>query len=277
MVDSATPTDTPASSWHDGLDADMVSTVTNRGLDKMPADQAARELVKSYRNLERMQRTPADQLLRLPKQDDPVDLENFWRRLGKPEKAEDYAFEDVEFQNDAEKTQRFKEVARKTAQELHMPKDMAEKMVAAIFGWGEKESEEAEVTARAGQKAEEVELFQAWGSPNSPTYRANAFLVDKALADLNIDQDTADAMRNVIGLKRFMEVFHKIGQSLGEDKFVGGDGGVSGVARGPLSAQDSKSSLAELKKDPSWRQRFLKGDKQALLQFQNLTRAQMSP
>lgn len=272
MADTDTTT---TSTWLDGLEPDAVGSIQNRGWDKLPADQAARELVKAYRNLEKIQRTPADQMLRLPKQDDPQDVENFWRRLGKPEKAEEYEFGDINWDNDSDKTARFKEVARKVAAENHMPKEMAEKMVRAIFDWSDQESTQSEDAVRAKHKAEEQELYQSWGTPNSPTYRSNAFLVDRALTDLGISQDDADAIRDRIGLKPFMEMFHRIGQAMGEDKFVTTDGSY-GVARGPMTREQAATALTNQKSDPQFRQKVLKGDKMAWQQMQDLIRARMA-
>jgi hypothetical protein len=267
-----TPTPTPEDHWSKGLDAETVGFLQTRGWDKLDATAVTGEAIKAYRNASKMMGAPPDQLLRLPREDDVADRQAFWRRLGAPEKADDYKFEGLEWE-DAEKTSRFAETIRKTAVELNIPKEMAERLAKSFYDWGAKETADGEAQQAISRQGEERELYQSWGAPDTPAYKANEFIVNRAMESLGIDKQTGDALRDQLGLAPFMKMMHRVGSALGEDKFVSADIPAGGGARAPLTREQVASRLEDLKADQGWRDRLFKGEKNAKREFEDLTRA----
>jgi hypothetical protein len=268
----APPEQTDQPNWTEGLDSDTVGFLQNRGWDKLSANEATQEAIKAYRNAQKLTGAPPEQLLRLPKDDaDLGEKQAFWRRLGAPDKPDGYDFTGMEW-DDADKTARFTEAIRKTAVELNIPKEMTERLAKSFYDWGAKETSDGEAQLTIRRQGEERELYQAWGEPNSPTYRANNFIVDRALEKLGIDQPKAEALRAELGLKGFAEMFHRIGQAMGEDKFVTADPPGSGN-RMPMTREQIEARLNDLKTDASWRERLFKGDKAVKQEFLDLTAA----
>lgn len=260
----------PADSWTTGLDEELAGHIANRGWNKLSAKDAAVEAVKAHRSAEGLLRTPKERLLVLPREDDEAGAVDFWKRLGAPEKPEEYDFSGMAWEDDG-KTQRFSDAFRKTAVELRIPKTMAERMVNTFREFAEAETTNGEAAIAAQHAAEERELYKDWGEPNTPTFRSNYFLVDKAMETLGMSKEVGDAIRSQIGLAKFAQMMHKVGTALGEDRFVTIDPASTGV-RQPMTRNQAVARLNDLKTDKDWGKRLLSGDKVAKQEFEDLTR-----
>lgn len=266
-------TPTQEDTWTTGLDGETVGFLQSRGWDKLDAKEAAGEAIKAYRNAAKLMGAPPDQIVRLPREDDLQDRQQFWRRLGAPEKPEDYDFSGIDWNADAEMTKRFTDAVRATAVELNVPKEMAERLARTIYDWSAKETTDAESQMTIRRDGELRELYASWGGPDTPTYKANQFLVDRASQTLGIDKETGDAIAETIGLAKFSRLMHQVGLALGEDKFVTTDAPTAGGTRGPMTREQMMNRLAELKSDKDWSARLFKGDKDVKREFDDLTRA----
>ena len=102
----------------EGLSEENKSFVANKGFKTFD------DVVTSYINLEKYQGVPADKLIRLPDENNADEVNVFYKKLGRPDKAEDYKFEIAQGQDDA--------IAKAIAPELFKI-GLSQKQAAAIY------------------------------------------------------------------------------------------------------------------------------------------------
>lgn len=257
----------PGDQWYAGADPETTGWLQNRGWDKIDAKTAALNAVKSYREAEKHIGAPPDQLLRMPK--DAADTENWgklYAKLGVPEKAEGYEFKDLKFSDgselDAEVATRLRTIAHENKMTPAAAKAMASSLV--------KMMDEAE----AGESADYTRLLENekgtlrtnWGGNAA----SNMVIAQNAAAKLGVEPDALKALEKTVGYSKVMDMFRKIGVTMGEDRFIGG--GPGGNPNLGMSAQQAGAELETLMSDTAWISKFENGDKSARQQFDNLTR-----
>ncbi len=244
------PPVTPPATWYAGLDAEHVGHVQSRGWDKLDPTAAALEAVKAHRSAAVMIGTPADQILKLPKDaSDEAGWKSTWQRLGAPDKPEGYKFEGID--NPA-----FTDKMREAAAKLNVPVAMAEAMAKAAFehNVGVTAAKVAETSAL--QAAELAKLAENWGAPGTTRFETNKFVADRTMERLGVTKDVAAKMTEGMGGAAVSELFRTIGVGMGEDTFVR-DPGPGG--RDMMTRDQAVARQAELERDPAWRGRYLAG------------------
>lgn len=279
MPDPTPPTNTPDNTppaWYSSLDAEHIGHVQTKGWDKLEPGAAALELVKAHRSAELRLGVPAEQLLRLPRDTADADgWKSVWQKLGAPEKPEDYDFSSVDF-DDESMTNTFRTMFRDTAAKLHLPKQAAEEMAKAVF----KSIEDYGTAQQAiadGKTAEAREaLTQNWGAEDSPRFKANMAIADRAAERLGVTVEVMEALKAGMGGAGVAELFHKIGVGLGEAKFFSdpGPGGRDVMTRDQAMAR--KEELLGTGKpgsgDQGFIDRYQKGDALARQEIAALNR-----
>lgn len=251
--------------WFHGADAETVGHIQNRGWDKLTAAEAAVNAVKSHREAEKHLGVPADQLLRMPK--DAADAEGQARlneRLGVPKEVKDYDFSTVKFADGTDLEASFTEALAPALLAARVSKDAAPGVVKAITAFLDK-SEATETAEKASALAAERETLRInWGS----NVEANMLVAKQAAAALGVDEKAVQALENVVGYAKVMEMFRNIGTKIGEDVFVANRApGGAGV----MSGDQAVATLAEKQADAAWVTKLNAGDTTALKEFHNLT------
>lgn len=242
-----------AKPWYDGkvTDAEMIGHLQNRGWHDKPIDVVAIEAVTAHREAQKLLGVPAAQLLRLPT--DPKDEPGWnavWSKLGAPAEAKDYDFSTVK-QGDKPLDAAFEATLRATAAQLHLPKDSATAIAAALVKHNEGVATASLADKTAALAAEKTALDTNWGANKE----ANMVIAKGAAKALGVDEATIAALEGAIGYAKTMEMFRSIGTKIGEDKFVRADGGGNGI----MSRDQAVARKAELMKDNAWVKRYLDG------------------
>lgn len=253
--------------WYAGADPETTGWLQNRGWDKIDAKTAALNAVKSYREAEKHIGAPPDQLLRMPK--DAADTENWgklYTKLGVPDKAEGYDFKDVKATDGTELNTDLATRLRTIAHENKMTPAAAKAMASSYVKLMDE--------AKAGESAEYARTLENekgtlrtnWGGNAA----SNMVIAQNAAAKLGVEPDALKTLEKTVGYSKVMDMFRKIGVTMGEDRFIGG--GPGGNPNLGMSAQQAGAELETLMSDNAWVSKFENGDKSALQQFDNLTR-----
>jgi hypothetical protein len=222
------------------LDPEVKSLVTDRQW-KTPNDA-----IKSYQNLEKLTGVPPEQMLKLPKGDDPAAWNEVWNRLGRPAKAEDYKIPLPE----GDKGE-FAKVAANWFHEAGLTQAGAAKLATK---WNEFQATQAQAQndALAARDVKEVgELKAEWATD----YDKHAAIVDKAAETFGMTPEQLAALKQVMGPKGAMNFMRNIGSKLGieDPNFVKGDGPTGFTNMSPQQAQEE---MTRLRKDKLFAQEF---------------------
>ena len=222
------------------LDADVKALVTDRQW-KTPND-----LAKSYQNLEKLTGVPPEQIIKLPKGDDPVAWNDVWTRLGRPAKAEDYKIPLPE----GDKGEFAKEAA-KWFHDAGLTQAGATKLATK---WNEHQAaqQKAYTEGIAARDVKEVgELKAEWATD----YDKHAAIVDKAAETFGMTLEQLGALKQVMGPKAAMNFMRNIGSKLGieDPNFVKGDGP---TGFNNMSPQQAQEEMTRLRKDKLFAQEF---------------------
>ncbi len=219
-------------------------------------------LAKGYRELEKkLGELGSGAAVRLPKDDAPEEeWRAFWRKLGAPEKPEEYALEKLaaEVLGDAADGA-FLTAVQQAMAEAGVPKRQAEALARRYLELERQAMEEAENEMRRDVEALQKEL----GDRFEPT-------VVQALGaarKLCLSADDVAGLRTVLGVRRAVEMLSSLGEMLGDDR-------LPGAARSapPMSKDAALRRLDELKRDPAWAKKYANGDPEAVAEYEKLVR-----
>lgn len=234
----------PAFDWsQQGLDADTLGYVQTKQF-KAPAD-----VVTSYRNLEKLQGVPAEQLLRLPKDDTPEAWKPIWARLGAGETPDAYKLPVAE----GDKGE-FAKQAAAWFHELGVPVKTAARLAEKWNAHVAESSKQQTTEYQTKLDAEAQALKAKWGAAADQ----NTALAKKAAMTFGLDSATIDKLETVMGYGKVMELFHTIGSKLGEASFEVGDGKTN--FSHAMTPEQAKSEIENLKKDAEFIKKWSAGD-----------------
>ncbi len=240
--------------WYGGFEDELRGYAENKGF-KTPQDA-----LKSYRELEKlMGADKAGRTVLLPKDESDVEtMAALLKRLGHPEKADDYGIKAPEGLGD--------EFAKSAAEQFHklgLTKKQAREL---SEWWNSRQKERMEAMQRdmsAASEKELADLKKEWGK----AYNENVELARRAGKKFGIDEATFDAMEKSVGSRKLIELMHKIGSSIGEDKAAGIDGSTPSGAMTPSAA---RAKIDALKQDKAFVDKYLNKDASAMAEMQKL-------
>lgn len=227
-----------------GLDAEANTLVTERQW-KHPND-----VIKSYRNLEKLTGVPADQIIKLPKGDDPKAWNEVYTRLGRPEKAADYKLPIPEGQDGA-----FAKTAAEWFHEAGVTQAGATRLATK---WNEfQAAQQKQYTEQlAARDTEQVNALKSeWGA----NYDRLAGQVDKAAETFGMKPDQLAALKQVMGPKEAMQFLQKIGSKLGVEDNQFHDGAAP-QGFNNMSPEQAQAEIQRLQKDKLFAQEFNSND-----------------
>lgn len=233
--------------WFGGFDADLKGYIETKGF---PADEKGLSaLANSYRNLEKHFGVPADQLLKLPKEDDKEGWAKVHERLGRPAKPEEYELPVPEGDNGE-----YAKFISAAMHELGITKKQAQALAAKQNEFvGQLTTKQAEAY-QAQIKEQDTELRGKWGQ----AYDKNVQVAKGAFAELGVDVATVDAMEKAMGFAKTMEFFYGLGAKIGEDKFASSNG--NPAFNGVMSPAAAQARIDAIKADPELSQKYIRGD-----------------
>jgi hypothetical protein len=224
--------------WATSYEGDVKTWLDGMGVAKLPEKDALAKIIPMYRNAEQKLGVPADQLLRLPKDD--ADVEGFrgvMSKLGLPETPDGYGLTVPEGQSDA-----FLKQATGWFHELGILKRQA----AGLAGkWNEY------IAGQQTAQAEQVEVrdtkdIEAMMAEMGDEYDKNIEFSRRVRRAAGLSDDEALSVARAIGLKRATMMFAELGKAMGEHRFHGGDTGSSTFG---MSVEGARARITELRKD----------------------------
>lgn len=226
------------------LEPDARALVTDRQW-KHPND-----IIKSYRNLEKLTGVPPDQILKLPKGDDPAAWNDIYNRLGRPEKADGYKIPVPEGDSG--------EFAKTAAQWFHDAGLTQAGATKLANKWNEyvasqKTAQEEAVKLRDMQEV--AALKQEWGVD----YDRYTGVVDKAAEVFGMTPPQLLALKSVMGPKAAMQFMRNVGAKLGAEDKTFHDGS-SSTGFNSMSPEQARSEIARLQRDRAFAQEFNSAD-----------------
>jgi hypothetical protein len=251
-----------AKPWFDGIDAETIGHWDNKGWKKDDPKALATELTKAWKGLERHFGTPADQLVKLPKDmNDEAGWSAVRQRLGMPKEAKEYDFSGVKFSDGTELDQGFTDTMRGALHKAGVSKDLAPEIVRSVVNFMDA-ADKADGESRAATlKTERASLEKEWGN----NFEFNKLTAMQGAKRLGVDEATVAQLESTLGYAKVMEMFRRIGAGTNEDSFV--EGGGSG---NPTTLNGAKARIAELKSDQDWVKRYLSGSKKEVDEMNNL-------
>ena len=244
--------------WFDGADAETVGYLQNRGLDKLPPNEAALKAVGFHREAEKFLGAPADKLARLPKDEaDVATRDALWTKLGRPTKPEEYDFSEA-----GEVPPEFKAWMAATYHKNGLTKAQVAGIMRETVARLKSENETRSVAQQAKLQEEDAKLNTEWGARKA----ANELVATRTMEKLGYTKEDVDALISVRGRAAVYRQFHNLGAKIGEDEFVRSEG----PAGGAMTKEQAIERISALKADKAFRQRYLNGDVEARKQMNDL-------
>src|SRR6185437_4841809 len=236
-----------AKPWHDGMPAEHLGIISNRGWDKLDAAGAAKAIVASYDEAQRKLGVPANELLRF-KPDDPAIMDGFFQRLGVPKDAKDYDLSAIKFKDGSALDDTFADRVRAAALKFHLPKEAAAGMAAELAAFVD-EQEAADAQVETSQiEAGRAAVKKNWGQ----NYEQNRLIAQRAAQAMGFDAEIISTLEKAAGYEKVMGALLAVGQKIGEDKLLVMD---TPAGRGVITREGAVAEKKKLMADPTFASR----------------------
>lgn len=228
--------------WFDGAPDEIKGYIQNKGWDD------PLKAVTSYQELEKFRGASEDQLVKLPKGDEPWD--SVWDKLGRPESPDKYELDLGDAQVDSARFDMIKQVAHKIGLNSTQLQALAEADSAYANEFMENYKQER-IRESENQLAE---LEREWGAKvfDERTEMARRAVRRGMPQGIDVDQ-TLNAIEEAIGSANMIKLFSNLAEnSRGtEDRIPEGDGDRP-FGYTPQQAQaDRKALMLEIQADPA--------------------------
>ena len=216
---ATTTTGTPASTTT-GTDAPFYDSFTNPELKTWTGAKGFKSpetMAESLLNMEKLMGAPKDRLLKLPEKSDDPEWGNVFEKLGRPKTAAEYNIPLPEGDPGV-----FAGKAKEAMFKHNLTADQAKGLAEWWNAEGAAMQEASENELVMKSDAELKQLHAEWGSLAT---EKEAIARAAAKEFFNLDGDAMTAVERSMGSRAFMEAMVKIGEKLGEAKFITGDTG----------------------------------------------------
>lgn len=279
MSDGGTGTGTttpPVSVWYDGLDDAHRGHVVARGWHNKPVEEVAREAVMAHRQAQgefsRVHGVPADQLLRLPKDAADPGWSEVHKRMGVPEKPEEYQLTGLKFADGTAPDDTFMGHMRALAHDLKLPPSAAQSLAERVMALSDSDRSNATQSDATQRAANDAELRRNWG----PQHDYYAFQTARAAQLLGVPDELMRAMhaRPTAEYMSFMDRLRAFAGKMGEAELLRGERGDQSRT---LSREEAIARREELSRDQDFVRRYIGGDANAVKEMDNLARVIVGP
>lgn len=256
-----------AAHWYDGMSADEIGYLQNRGLDKGDARAAVQAAIRSHQEAEKLIGAPATEMLRLPKNaQDAEGWQRFNERLGVPKEAKEYDFSSLKFKDGSNLDDATAEAIKTALQTARVSKENAPIIAKAMIDLADAEDATSEADYALKLNAEREALKVNWG----PNTTQNMMIVQQTAKTLGLGEDFVNTLEKSVGYSKTMDAMLKIGQAMGEDKFVMSQTGGGGSGN-YMSAEQALNTLNTKMADSNWATKLQSGDSVVMTEFNTLT------
>jgi hypothetical protein len=238
--------------WYDGISEDDVTYLKAKGL---AVDGGYKNLISSYKNLEKMRGVPEDKLLRLPDPDDKESWDKLYNKIGRPESPEGYDWKQPEGANVNEELVNW---FHGKAHELGLNKQQHNELISKFLERNQEILGQYEKTLEMKKEQEFKQLEKEWGG----AYDERMHLAKIGLRQFVGDEETPEAIeiiQNMAGHAAVAKFFAKIGEKSSESKMAIAEGNRP-FGQGPAQAQEEiKVLLSKVRSDQKRLEAFTKG------------------
>jgi hypothetical protein len=237
------------------LSPEHLGFVQNKGFDKDP-----NSIIHSYKHLEGLV-GQKERVVLLPDDKDPKSYDDFYNKIGRPEKPEGYGI-----QADEKGDPKFAEFAAKMFHEAGMSKKQAEKVIGK---WGEfsaQHQQEAERVSQEKAVASQASLKKEWGG----AYEQNINIAKAAAQKFGLTPETVAALEKSTDYATVFKFLTAVGMKTGEGNFVDGKSATGFLTLTPGQAQERKNRLSA---DPEWIKRYVGGGTDERAEMDRLNKA----
>ena len=241
-------------SWTTGLSDDNLATVQKKGWKDLNA------VIGSYSSLEKVMGAPKERIIQLPEAGDSEGMMAIYDKLGRPKAATDYALsrEGHEGKEDPSDLA----FIRNAFHEIGVSSSQAEKFNEKYNAWIKTSKGEARAKAAEAVQEDVAKLQKEWGGD----YEKNIASGQRAIKALGLGNEIVHQLESTMGPYAFGNFMSKVGASLGEHNFVGGEGPTVGMH----TKEGAAAKIKELKNDPAFTKRLLEGDREAKHEWSTL-------
>lgn len=231
----------------------------NRGFVGLKGFKNEDAVVTAYRELESFRGVPAERLLKLPDKDDSPEWEGVHKRLGRPDKAEEYGVEGADADLLAE------------AHKAGLTKRQVQALAAHLGTRGKAAQEKAEAERVAQQQLEEQELRKEWGPEFEANLRHGKEVYQRAAkavgwASPEAMQKDFEAIEAQIGTGKLLKLMAFMGRGTAPHAFVEGQGG-GGSSFGDTAPAAAMAKFRALSGDREFMKRLDAGDVSAQAEY----------
>ncbi len=199
--------------------------------------------MNSYRHAEKLIGKNPDQLLIVPRADDPAGLRSVLQKLGLPEAPDKYEFATTE---GVKPDEGYVKWAKDNFHKVGLLPDQVKQLTGAHNEYVKAQLAKAASDATLRYTAEKNELTAEWGGG----YERMANAAKTAATSLGFNGEMIDALEGAVGYKNTMKFFAALGQKLGEDGFVGSAQGGAPKFNGTLTPAEAKTAWETMRRDP---------------------------
>ena len=247
-------TETPKSTWTEGLPADLQEYVSGKGF------QDTKAVLESYRNLEKLRGVPQERLLKLPESPEAEGWNDVFMKLGKPATSEGYGLEVAEGGDPA-----FTNWAKDNFLELNLTKEQGTGLIEKFKAFtADVEAREQEAYTLEVQEQTQT-LKREWGG----AYEQNIARAQSAYRQFGLNDKALSSLEKAVGFDGVMKFMLDLGSRVGEHGYVGSTGS-DGFGDTILTPVQAKEKIKALKADPDFRVRYLKGETKAKAELSRL-------
>lgn len=239
---AAAEADAPQASWYDSAPDEVKGYIQNKGWDD-PI-----KAVTSYQELEKFRGASEDQLLKLPKEDNPEEWAKIYNRLGRPESPDKY---EVALPEDASIDKGRLDIYAKIAHESGITQKQFEALAKADAEYWLQTMQAEQKRIQQEQEAEYEALKKEWGSNHAEREELSRRGL-RAVLPKDADKDELlNKIENAIGTAATLKLFANVGERLTREDSIHdteGDRPTFGYTR-EQAAADKSSLMSELKAD----------------------------
>lgn len=230
--------------WTDAFDPNLKDYVSQKGF------QDPKSVLESYINLEKLRGVPAERLLKMPEQADAAGWNDVFTKLGKPATPEGYGFKPA-----SPEGQEFTDWAKNTFHNLNLTESQGKDLLKQYNEFHTGIQAKAVDAYKAAVTEQTGTLKKEWGA----AFDQNMLRAKSAFKQFGVPDAAVDAMEKHMGLDGVMKFFHRLGTSMGEHAYIDGGQGNGNFGDLIMTPEQAQSRIAALKKDPDYREKYLKG------------------